>query len=116
MSTQQELVTKYLDGFRRSDHPAILACLTDDVVWRIHGSRTARGKAEFDAEIGEPGFEGSPDLSMERMVTDGNTTAIIGAGHGVHRTIGPVFFNYCDVITFRDGLISEIDSYIVPVA
>lgn len=116
MSTQQELVEQYMDGFRRSDHPAILACLTDDVVWRIHGARTARGKREFDAEIGDPGFEGSPDLSVERMIIDGNSTVITGTGHGQHRTIGPIHFNYCDVFTFRDGLISEVDSYVVPVA
>ncbi|MBD8042661.1 nuclear transport factor 2 family protein [Arthrobacter sp. Sa2BUA2] len=59
-----------MDGFRRSDHQAILACLTDDVVWRIHGARTTRGKAEFDAEIGAPGFEGSPDLSIERLISE----------------------------------------------
>ncbi|MGW9405124.1 nuclear transport factor 2 family protein [Arthrobacter sp. NPDC055585] len=116
MSTQQEMVEKYLDGFRRSDHPAILGCLTDDVVWHIHGARTARGKAEFDDEIGDPGFEGSPDLCVDRMVTEGNTTVIAGSGHGQHRTIGSIFFNYCDVITFRDGLISQVDSYVVPVA
>lgn len=40
MSTEQEIVDRYMDGFRRSDHETVLACLTDDVVWHIHGFRT----------------------------------------------------------------------------
>lgn len=35
-------LTGYMDGFRRSDHDTILGCLTDGVVWRIHGFRTTR--------------------------------------------------------------------------
>ena len=50
MNTRQQTVHRYMDGFRRSDHDAILACLTDDVVWRIHGLRTTTGKPEFDDE------------------------------------------------------------------
>ena len=116
MSTQEEQARHYMDGFRRSDHQAILACLTDDVVWRIHGARTTRGKAEFDAEIGAPGFEGSPDLSIERLISSGDTTVITGSGHSTHQSVvGPIHFNYCDVLTFRDGLISEVDSYLVAV-
>ncbi|WP_205054070.1 nuclear transport factor 2 family protein [Arthrobacter luteolus] len=115
MSIQEEQVQRYMDGFRHRDHQAILACLTDDVVWRIHGARTTRGKPEFDAEIGAPGFEGSPDLSIERMISSGNTTVITGSGHSSHPNVGPVHFNYCDVLTFRDGLISEVDSYMVAV-
>lgn len=47
MNTQQLIVHRYLDGFRHSDHDAVLGCLTDDVVWTIHGLRTTYGKAEF---------------------------------------------------------------------
>lgn len=32
MTVREQIVHRYLDGFRRSDHEAILACLTDDVV------------------------------------------------------------------------------------
>ena len=66
MNTQTQIVHRYMDGFRRSDHDAILACLTDDVVWHIHGLRTTHGKAEFDDEIENPAFEGSPELTVEQ--------------------------------------------------
>ena len=114
MSPQELLVQRYMDGFQRSDHPAILSCLTDDVVWRIFGSRTTQGKAAFDKEIETPGFEGSTDYSVERTLSAGDTTIITGTGHGRHVTTGPFQFAFSDVFTFRDGLISQVDSYVVP--
>lgn len=31
VSRNKETVERYLDGFRRTDHAQILACLTDDI-------------------------------------------------------------------------------------
>jgi uncharacterized protein len=44
MSDHKAVVEDYTEGFRRTDHHAILGCLTDDVLWVIHGHRTLRGK------------------------------------------------------------------------
>ena len=59
-ATQRHLVEDYFAGFRASDHPRILATLTDDVEWVIHGHRTTRGKAEFDGEIENPRLHRQP--------------------------------------------------------
>ena len=48
---RKRLVEAYFDGFRRSDHDQILACLTDDVVWDLPGFKHLTGKAAFDGEI-----------------------------------------------------------------
>src|SRR6476620_9868406 len=51
MSTQTEIVDAYIEGFRRSDKPAFLALLTDDVAWDLPGFRHLTGKADFEGEI-----------------------------------------------------------------
>ena len=51
MTTNQATIDRYMEGFRRGDHAAILACLTDDVEWEIPGAFHARGKPAFDAHI-----------------------------------------------------------------
>lgn len=114
MSDRTDLVHHYMDGFRRSDHAAILDCLTDDIVWRIHGTRHTAGKAEFDTEIENPAFEGSPELTVDRTVEAGDVVVVTGTGAGRHRQAGPFRFAYSDLFTFRGPLISEIDSYVVP--
>ncbi len=51
MSAQKDVIGKYLDGFRRGDHAQILSCLTQDIVWELHGHKTVRGRDAFGAEI-----------------------------------------------------------------
>lgn len=113
-ATQRALVEDYIDGFRTSDHPRILATLTDDVEWVIHGHRTTQGKDEFDAEIENPAFTGSPELQVERVYEDGPVVVTTGEGRGVSLEHGPFRFAFNDLFLFRDGLIARVDSYVVP--
>ena len=112
--TQRELVEEYLEGFRVGDHGRILATLTDDVEWVIHAHRTTRGKAEFDDEIENPAFTGSPQLEVQRVLEDGPIVVTTGEGRGATVEHGPFRFAFNDLFTFRDGLIARVDSYIVP--
>ncbi|MDR7276387.1 SRPBCC domain-containing protein [Catenuloplanes atrovinosus] len=112
--TRRDVVEDYFAGFRASDHPRILATLTDDVEWVIHGHRTTRGKAEFDGEIENPGFSGSPALDVQRVYQDGPVVVTLGEGRGVSVAHGPFRFAFNDVFTFRDELIARVDSYVVP--
>ena len=114
MTQQTTRVEDYFEGFRTSDHDRILATLTDDVEWVIHGHRTTRGKAEFDDEIENPGFTGSPILDVQRVYEDGPVVITVGEGRGTSVEHGPFRFGFCDLFTFRGDLIARVDSYLVP--
>lgn len=114
MTARERVVHRYMDGFRSSDHAAILACLVDDVVWHIPGVRTTHGKTEFDDEIENPDFVGSPELTVERLVDAGDVVVVTGTGVGHHREHGRFQFAYSDLFTFRGDLIAQVDSYVVP--
>jgi len=111
---QRDLVASYFDGFRSSDHARILDTLTDDVEWVIHGHRTTRGKTEFDSEIENPAFSGSPELDVHRIFEDGPVVITTGEGRGTTVEHGAFRFAFNDLFTFRDGLIQRVDSYVVP--
>jgi uncharacterized protein YndB with AHSA1/START domain/ketosteroid isomerase-like protein len=115
-TAQRDLVAEYFAGFRTGDHPRILATLTDDVEWVIHGHRTTRGKAEFDGEIENPAFTGRPELDVHRVYEDGPVVVTTGEGRGVSVEHGPFRFAFSDLFTFRDGLIARVDSYVVPLS
>ena len=114
MSTRKEAVERYFEGFRRSDHAGILALLTDDVVWDLPGFRHLEGKEAFDDEIENPDFEGSPKLTVDRLIEEGDAVVAIGTGEGRHKVNGPFRFAYCDVFTFKEKLIANVASYLVP--
>jgi len=113
-STRKHIVEQYFEGFRRSDHEAILALLSDDVVWDLPGFEHLEGKAAFDGEIENPDFEGSPQLEVDRLVEDGDTVVAIGTGQARHRQAGMMRFAYCDVFTFAGELVRRVESYVVP--
>ena len=114
MSSCKYLVEAYFDGFRRSDHEQILACLTDDVVWDLPGFKHLAGKAAFDGEIENPEFVGSPTLRVDRLVEESDTVVAIGDGEGTHKS-GAVFrFAFSDVFTFAGDKLCRVESYVVP--
>jgi ketosteroid isomerase-like protein len=108
VSQQKAVVEKYTDGFRRGDLAQILSCLTDDVVWALHGAKTLVGKDAFAAEADNAGGP-NPGLTLDRMVEEGDSVAVIG--HGSVSLGDPVDFVYSEVFTFTGGLVSRLDTF-----
>ncbi|MBX3071669.1 MAG: nuclear transport factor 2 family protein [Thermomicrobiales bacterium] len=115
MSTQKTIAHRYFDGFRRSDHAAILECLSDDVAWHIHGHTTLQGKEAFDAEIENDAFEAQPVLDVDRVIEEGNVVVNTGIGEGAFKAGGVFRFHFVTILSFTGDLISRVDSYIVPI-
>jgi ketosteroid isomerase-like protein len=114
MSERKQVVEQYFDGFRRSDHTQILACLTDDIVWDLIGHAHLTGKDAFDGEIENENFVGSPNLVIDRLLEADEAVVAIGTGETTHKS-GTVFrFAYCDVFTFTGDLVNRVESHVVP--
>ena len=109
MTQQKAVVEKYTDGFRTGDLAKILSCLTDDVVWALHGAKTLVGKDAFAAEADNAGGP-LPDLTLDRLIEEGNTVAVVGHG-GVSLGRNPADFVYSEVLTFTGGLVSRLDTF-----
>ena len=77
MTANKQTIETYIEGFRRSDHAMVLSCLTEDVEWVIPGSFHLRGKEQFDAEIENPAFSGSPTIETIRLVEESDV-AVVG--------------------------------------
>ena len=118
MSRRKAVVETYFDGFRRSDHEQILACLTDDVVWDLPGYRHLTGKEAFDGEIENDQSAGPPALAVDRLVEEDATVVAIGTGEGRLKSGDGFRFAFCTVLTFTPDadLITRVESYIVPLA
>jgi uncharacterized protein len=113
-SRRKHVVGRYFEGFRSSDHQAILALLTDDVVWDLPGQKSLAGKEAFDAEIENPAFEGSPALLVDRLVEEGDTVVAIYTGRGGLRGGQAFRFAGATAFTFAGDLIRRVESYVVP--
>ena len=80
----------------------------------IHGHGRTEGKEAFDGEIENDAFEGSPKLTVERLIEEGDIVVAPHLGEG--RLRGGDAFKFAGVTVFGfDGeLISRVESYVVP--
>lgn len=113
MSEQKQIVEKYMDGFRATDHEKILSCLTDNVVWEMPGFYLHNGKAAFDKEIENPNADGHPDIKVTRLVEEGNIVVAEGTVKAKMKDGSKLDAVFCDVFHFTDGKISKLTSYLM---
>jgi ketosteroid isomerase-like protein len=116
VASNKHVVERYIDGFRRGDDEAILSCVTDDVVWVLHGYRTLRGRDAFRAELSNDAAAGPPTLHLDRLVEEGDTVAATGRGQMTLNGAGPVNFVFAEVFTFADGMIRTLETFHVNVS
>jgi ketosteroid isomerase-like protein len=114
-SANKRTVERYMEGFRRSDHQQVLACLTDDVEWVLPGLFHLKGKDAFDKEIANPAFVGSPDIEMVRLTEESDVVVAEGRVRAARRDGGILNAVFCDVFEMRDAKIRRLVSYLMEV-
>lgn len=115
MTPNKQTVQNYMDAFTRTDHPAILSCLTDDVEWLIPGAFNIKGKDAFDKEIENDAFVGSPAIQVTRMIEENDAVVAEGTVRATRRDGGALNLVFCDVFLMRGGKIRRLTSYLMEV-
>ena len=113
MTPNKRTVEAYMEGFRTTDRPRILSCLTSDVEWEIPGAFHVRGIEEFDKHIVDDGFVGNPAITVTRLIEAADVVVAEGAVR-VQTKDGP-FLNlvFCDVFEMQNSKIRRLISYLV---
>lgn len=114
-STNQRCVEAYMAAYRRTDHAAILACLTDDVEWFIPGAFHTHGKAEFDSQIENDAFVGPPAITVSRYLEAPDTVVAEGSVRATRSDGTTMDMVFCDVFEMRGGRISKLISYLMEI-
>lgn len=115
MSPNKHTVQEYLDAFARSDHEEVLSCLADDVEWVVPGAFHIRGKEDFDREIENEAFTGSPTIHVTRMTEEGDVVVAEGSVRSNRAGGGVLHAVFCDVFEMRDARIRRLTSYLMEV-
>lgn len=113
MSDQKEIVEKYMDGFRSTDHAKILSCLNEDVIWEMPGFFYHKGREAFDKEIENPNADGHPEISIIRLVEEQNIVIAEGTVKAKMKDGTKLDAVFCDVFHFVNGKISKLTTYLM---
>lgn len=111
MTENKRTVQKYMDGFRRSDHEAILSCLADDIEWEMPGAFRLAGKQAFDKEIENEAFVGRPAITVSRMTEEDDVVVAEGSVRSERKSGGFLNGVVCDVFVMQRGKIKRLTSY-----
>ena len=115
MTSNKQIVQKYMDAFARTDHAEILSCLTDDVEWLIPGAFHAKGKGEFDKQIEGEGFTGHPSIQVTRMIEENDVVVAEGNVRAARKDGSTLRAVFCDVFVMRSAKIAHLTSYLMEV-
>ena len=115
MTENKPTVEKYIEGFRKSDHPLILSCLTDDVEWEMPGAFHLTGKEAFDREIENEAFVGRPAITITRMTEENGVVVAEGSVRVERRAGGFLHGVFCDVFEMQGGKIRRLITYFVEI-
>lgn len=113
MTKNKETVQRYMDCFCRSDHDAVLSCLTDDVEWIVPGFFHVTGKAAFDKQIENEAFVGSPTIRVSRLIEENGVVVAEGTVGSEKKAGGYLNAVFCDVFEMQDGKIKRLVSYLM---
>lgn len=123
MSEYKDTIKRYLEGVQHADHELVLSLVTDDVLLEKKGRPGIRGKEVLRAVIdNEDGIvhkeTGShrPVHKIERMVEEGDTVVVSGSVLIPLLDGGQAEALFSDYFTFSGGLISGLESYMIPAA
>ena len=113
MSENTKTVQRYMDAYGRSDHAAVLACLTDDVEWIVPGVFHLKGKTAFDAEIENPAFVGRPDITVTRLTEEHDVVIAEGSVRTTKKEGDVVNIAFCDVFEMQETRVRRLISYLM---
>lgn len=113
MTPNKQTVEKYMEGFRTGNHEKILSCLTDDIVWEMPGIYRHVGKDEFDKEIENENFIGSPSIQIIKLIEEDNVVIAEGAVQGKMKNGNTLDAVFCDVFVMENGKIKQLTSYLM---
>jgi ketosteroid isomerase-like protein len=115
VSPNKQTVERYMETFSRSDKPAVVACLTDNVEWVLPGAFHLHGKAQFEAEIVNDAFEPNPAITTTRLTEEDDVVVAEGRVRALKKDGEVVSLVFCDVFEMRGALIRRLTSYLMPV-
>lgn len=113
MTTNKQTVTRYMEGFRNSDHDQVRSCLTEDVLWEMPGFYQLTGKEAFDREMEDDAFERRPDITVARLIEEDDIVIAEGKIRSKRKDGVILEAAFCDVFHLEGGKIRQVTSYLM---
>ena len=109
---RKDFLSQFNIAFARGEVDFILDHVSDDIVWKMLGSREIKGKAAFEKAIREMASYRTVSLTIQHLITHGKEAA----ASGVMEMEGEKHYAFCDVYVFTGtskNMVNQMTSYVV---
>jgi uncharacterized protein len=106
-------VERYMAAYDLHDVEGVLALLSEDVEWEAPGAFRLRGREGFAREMANPAYVHPPDITVTRLIAEGDVVVAEGRVRTIAREGGEVHIAFCDVFELESGRIRRLTSYLM---
>ena len=103
-SPEKALLRDFISAFAHADVDAILAPMSDDIVWHLVGETVIEGKENVRELLESMKNVGTSDLVIESIITHDRDAAV----NGVIRSNAGQSHAFCDVVQFTSAASMKI--------
>lgn len=100
-------------AFAAGDTGFLISHMHDDVVWRMVGESTFKGKKEVQKMVEKMAEMDLPEIVRTRITAEGNRVVAEGTLNTTTTEGKPFKAAYCDSYLIEDDKIKEMTSYVV---
>jgi ketosteroid isomerase-like protein len=114
MSTNKQIVDKYMMYYTNGNVPGIESTLADDVIWDLPGAFHLEGKKAFIKEATD-GFArfGRPLITTSRLTEENNVVIAEGTVESKDENGKSVYIVFSDVFEMKNSKIKRLINYIM---
>lgn len=118
-SNLKKIVAKADKAFANYKPEDFLSLCADEIEWRMVGEETAKGKDEvriwmaIGIENGDISFI-PPSINCMNIIEENKCVIAFGEMEIKKKDGGLSRFSYCDIYRFKNKMIVELTSYVVP--
>ncbi|MDO6436108.1 nuclear transport factor 2 family protein [Cyclobacterium sp. 1_MG-2023] len=113
-SPKKAFLKTFNESFASGNATFICSHVSEDIVWKIHGDKTIKGKQKFTKEIHAMKHNIADELIIHSIITHGKEASVNG-----EIKMKNFIYAFCDVYRFTSAASSqiiEIQSYVIQTA
>jgi len=110
-SPKKKFIKEFNIAFAKGDADFIIAHVSEDIIWHIHGDKKIEGKEKFIKEIHQMKNEIADQLILKSIITHGKHAS----ASGEIKMKGQSYM-FCDVYDFKSAtgtIIKSMESYVI---
>ena len=112
----KDIVEKMNKAAAEGDTDAFASYCADDVRWTVFGEKTVTGRAAIKEWMNSTECPEPPQFTVDNLIAEGDVVVCNGDMTMTDNDGKAQPFAYCDIYRFKDGMVSELNTFVVNTA